>query len=290
MRRKKLAYLAALIVLLALSLASCGGAGDSDEEVAIDPNAIAPEPYRDQILAVEALLYKKSPPEPGDYERVAEAVLQLHKKISEADISGPALKRVNRLLYLAARADLGGTGYTLPDLKPFREDWEKVRGEVFIPADWFFSGGPEIGGAQTHLVPKADAQDVFALTRVIERLQDLIEEGRADAEELGEPEYDAEHVGFKGLRQIAEWHRWSTEWEGQISDIVGRLPEAAAWDGEPNYLLAYQDVERAIQELRFVPQGAGIWSTPFRYQWEARFSAAESSIQNAQSYLAQTNQ
>lgn len=276
------------ITLLALYLSGCGGSGD--QEAAVNPNAIDPGPYRAQIQAVESILYKESPPELFDCDRVARAMMDLHEMIVDTETNRVAVHEANRILFLSSRADIGDVGYAIPDLGPIRKEWEEVRSVVFAPADWFRTGGVEIAHAQTPPLPKADRRDVSALTRVIERLEAVIEDGRKDVEDLGEPVYSAERLGAEGRRQIAAWRQWASEWDEELDGIASRLPGQPAWSGEQNYVLAYQDVGGALHQLRLVPVGVGIWETPFRYQWDMRFSSAESCLGRARQYLENTHQ
>ena len=131
-------------------------------------------------------------------------------------------------------------------------------------------------------------QRVYELTRVIERIEKLVEGGRERCDELGEPEYSVEAPGFAGRAQINRWHQWARVWNDDIDDVAGFLPPTSAWDGEPDFAMAHQEIDRAIHELRRVPHSAGVWPTPFRHLWDRRFASAERSLQTARDYLAST--
>jgi hypothetical protein len=284
---KRLIFPAAVILVLMAGVTGCRVSGD-DEDAAGGPNASDPAGYRAQIEVVEDLLYMESPSRLDDYDRIARAMLNLHQKIRDTETNHFALNNANALLFLASRAEGSDAGYSLPNLAPVRKEWEELRSSVFRPADWFRAGGDDVVQAQTPPVPTADVQDVFALTRVIGRLEKLIEDAREEVEELGEPVYNAELISWEGEVQIAKWRKWSTEWEGKLDYVASRLPAHPAWSGEQNYLMAYQDVDHAFHQLRIVPVGVGIWATPFQYQWEQRFSAAADYLAGARRYLEST--
>ena len=127
-----------------------------------------------------------------------------------------------------------------------------------------------------------------ALTCVIERLERQVDAGLVEAKEMGEPVYAAERIGWEGEVQIAAWRKWGTAWDARLDNVAGLLPPPPSWSGEQNYLMAYQEVDRAFHQLRIVPVGVGIWATPFQYQWEARFAAAGKHLENSRAYLAKT--
>ena len=279
-----LARLGAAALMAASVAAGCtGGSGD---EAASHPNAIDPTPYRAEIESLERVLYKHSPPDYGDGDLAASMLMRLYTKVSER-VANPMVRgRVDEILFLASYADIGESGYSLPDLKPMRERWERIRAEVFTPADWFASGGGDIDAAQLRPVPTVTEQQVYELSRVIERIEVLVEGGRDRCDELGEPEYSVEAPGLAGRAQINRWHQWGRVWSDDIDAVAAFLPPAPAWDGEPDFVMAYQEIERAIHELRLVPHGAGIWPTPFRHLWDQRFASAERSVQMARDCLA----
>jgi hypothetical protein len=213
---------------------------------------------------------------------------RLHLRVS-ADVTHPMRRgRVDEILYLASRADMTGGGYALPDLRPIRNDWERIRADVFAPADWFQSGGADVDAAQRRPVPTVTDQQVYELTRVIERLEELIADGRDDCDDLGEPQYNLEAPGLAGRAQIARWNIWAREWSDDIDHVAGFLPRPPPWDGEQNFAMAYQEIDRAVGDLRLVPHGAGAWPTPFRYNWEQRFTSATHFLNDARNHLYNT--
>lgn len=271
---------------LALAATAAGCAGGSGEEAASRRNLIDPAPYRAEIETLERVLYKTSPPGYGDYDLVASMLVRLYERVSEGVASPMGRGLVDEILFLASHADIGESGYAFPDLKPMRDRWEKIRSELFVDADWFAAGGSGIDAAQQRPVPTVTDQQVYELTRVIERIEKLVEDGRERCDELGEPEYSIEAPGLAGRTQINKWHQWARVWSDDIDHVAGFLPRAPAWDGEPDFAMAYQEIGRASNELRLVPHGAGAWPTPFRHLWEQRFATAERSLRTARDYLA----
>jgi hypothetical protein len=280
-----LAVVAAAAALCAVVVGCSGGSGGG---ASAHSGVLDPSPFRAEIEALERKLYQDSPPQYGDYDAVASMLVRLHVKVSSGVANPVVRSRVDEILFLSSYTDAGESGYTIPDLKSLRDRWEKIRADVFVPAEWFAAGGPTVDAAQRRAEPKADAQQTYELTRVIERLEDLIDNGRDDCDDLGEPEYSIEAPGLRGRAQIAAWNKWAREWEAALDHAAGFLPPQPAWTGEQNYSMAYQEVGAAIHELRLVPHGAGAWPTPFSYQWEQRFNSAQNALQEARSHLSRT--
>jgi hypothetical protein len=96
------------------------------------------EAHREAIRAVEAVLYRATPPELGDGDRVADALVRLAEEIAPPDAPYVARRRALRLYALTGLASgMGDAGYALPDLGPLRTEWEKERDALFEPAPWF---------------------------------------------------------------------------------------------------------------------------------------------------------
>ena len=283
MRTFSIRLATAVLMVAATTIGCAAGSGD---DAASRAGRINPTPFRAEIEALERVLYKTSPPDYGDAEAAASLLRRLHERVS-GEAANPVIRgRVDEILFLASLADGGDTGYALPDLGPTRERWEQIRAAVFAPADWFASGGDEIVSAQTRPAPTVTLQEVHELTLVIGRIERLVADGRRQCDELGEPQYSIEAPGAAGRAQIEGWRRWAREWDDAVNGVAAHLPPAPAWDGEPNYAVAYQEIERAIRELRLVPGGAGDWPTPFRYSWEQRFTAAGRALRAARESLS----
>lgn len=123
----------------------------------------------------------------------------------------------------------------------------------------------------------ADALDAFVLSDlqfVIDELRALIADGRERCDALGEPAYEPGLGGREAERRVAAWRAFAAEWNARLDDAGASLPGAPDLDDQPEASLAYQDIGRAIQELRLVPVGAGEWPTPFESLWSSRFDTA----------------
>lgn len=244
--------------------------------------------YRAEILAVEAVLYKASPASLDDFTRMAAAMTDLYESIQARETHLIKKDAANRILFLTARADAGSdVGYALPNFADIRADWESTRFDVFGEADWFHRAGDALVVAQTPKVPKPDAGEVYELVRVIERLEDILAEGQDECDDLGEPEYDPERMDSRGHSQVAGWDQFYRDWDEQLNQIADRLPPQPSWSGDQDHVTAYQEVNQAFGELRLVAVGAGMWPTPFRYQWEQRFDAAEAHLAEARKRLGE---
>lgn len=233
------------------------------------------EAHREAIRAVESVLYRSTPPELGDGDRIAGALTRLASELAPADAPYLARRRALRLYDLIGLASgMGDAGYALPDLGLLRAEWEKQRDALFAPAPWFGQSGAPLVAAQTRQPAPVDPQEVTRLRHTVRRLERLADAGEAEVRALGEPDYALEAPGAAGRAQIERWNAWARSWDARVDDALRELPPAPRADAELALVLAHQNTSRAVNELRLVPQGAGDWPTPFRYQWESRFSAA----------------
>jgi hypothetical protein len=133
-----------------------------------------------------------------------------------------------------------------------------------------------------------EAIDPFVLSDlqfVMQNVRGLVAEGRERCAELGEPSYEPGDPGQAGRRHVAAWNRFSQEWNEDLTEAAASLPAPPDWDAQPEAALAYQDIGRAIQELRLVPVGTGEWSTPFESLWSSRFDIAEALLASASRQL-----
>ncbi|MEX2208152.1 MAG: hypothetical protein WEF50_18150 [Myxococcota bacterium] len=243
------------------------------------------ERQREAIRAVEVVLYRTSPPELGDGDRVADALTRLAEELAPPDAPYRARRRALRLYELIALASgMDDVGYALPDLDLLRAEWEKQRDSLFAPAPWFGRSGAV--DAQTKRPAIVDPRDVTRLRHTVRRLEQLANAGEQEARELGEPAYDSAAPGAAGRVQIERWNAWARRWNERIDDALRELPPPPPFDAELALVLAHQNTSRAAHELRLVPIGVGDWQTPFQYSWESRFRAARDLLEEQRAALA----
>jgi hypothetical protein len=130
-------------------------------------------------------------------------------------------------------------------------------------------------------IPAIDPFVVSDLQFVIQNTKALIDHGRRRCAELGEPGYEPGYEDADGRAQIDAWRSFQREWDDALNEIASDLPQAPGWDENPDAVAAYQDIARALQELRFVPVGTGDWATPFASMWTGRFDAADTLLDGA---------
>jgi hypothetical protein len=274
-----------VVALTQLPMAGCSG-GSSSSHAAAEFDA---ETYRGEIEAVEAILYKTAPPDYSDESRAAAAIADLFDAISAGETNRLKRERAATLMFLSARADAAGDGgYAAPDLRATRDAWEKTRLELFGAADWFRSSSPGLATAQTRVVPTPSEGQLYELTRMMDRIDDLIRDGSRECADLGEPDYEPGYEGAEGRAQIGRWRRFARDWDDKLDYAASFMPAQPPFDGDSDFLFAYQDVGYALSELRLVAVGTGDWATPFDYQWQQRFESARAHVVSARARLSGT--
>jgi hypothetical protein len=248
---------------------------------------LSAEPHREAISRVESVLYRRTPPEFGDGDRVSDALTQLAEELAGGDGTYLARQRVIRLYDLIGQASgMDDAGYALPDLGALRVEWEKQRDALFAPAPWFGRSDAPLVSVQTPRPAVVDPRDVARLRHTVRRLEQLADAGEREVRELGEPGYEIEAPGAGGRAQIESWNAWARRWDARVDDALRELPAPPPIDAELALVLAHQNTSRAAQELRQVPTGAGDWPTPFAYQWESRFRTARQLLDEQRAALA----
>jgi hypothetical protein len=223
------------------------------------PERLDAEVYRESIRAIEIVLYRSTPPDVGDGDRVSDALLRLAEALAPPGAAFPARQRALRLYQLIGLASgMGDAGYALPGLALFRGAWERQRDSLFAPAPWFARSDAPLTPEQT---PRPAAVD---------------------------PVCDLEAQNAADRAQIERWNSWARSWSARLDDALRELPPAPPLDAELALVLAHQNTAQAANELRLVPQGAGDWPTPFRQQWESRFNIARRLLAERRAALANT--
>jgi hypothetical protein len=276
---------AALFLALLVTLWAIAASIGFERTYAVD--LLDAEAHRESIRAVEIVLYRSTPAELGDGDRVADALLRLAAALAPPDAAFPVRQRALRLYDLISLASaMGDAGYALPDLASLRPEWEKQRDALFTPAPWFGRTDAPLVAAQTPRPVAVDPAQVTRLRHTVRRLEALANTGEAEVRELGEPQYNIEAPGVSGRGQIARWNIWARRWDARLDDALRELGPRPSSDAELELVLAHQNTSQAANELRLVPQGVGDWPTPFRHQWESRFNAARRLLAERRAALA----
>jgi hypothetical protein len=251
-----------------------------------------PGPHRDALERVESVLYRRGPADYGDAGAVESAALGLAQEVMEA---GGLVARRGGMEIMAFASRVGAAhdvGYAMPDLVRMRRDWETVRDRVFRPASWMRTAAPDLDRIQDPPPPPVDPRSRDALADATRELERLMARAHRDVERLGEPRYSMDLPGRGDGGQIRAWHEWGERWRRELlaaTEPVRSLSPEPHPSRQPLLFEARRSVEEAAGILRRIPDGAGMWPTPFRPAWEARFRSAAASLARARSLLAQVD-
>jgi len=276
-----------ILCMLCLLATGCGlGTDDGTEGISNDKFALDPDRYRNEIETVEQILYGESPHSISNYDRISGAIFQLGSRALEAEDHPLRKEKARLIMSLASHSSMvSETGYGLRDMGFLRSGWEDVRQQVFQPVDWFETTKKGSATSPSPHSPPVSMGEVKSFQLVLDRVEILIEKGRWEVEELGEPIYELEQIGPEGLEQIQRWQRWSREWSERLEASLTGLSVTSPGADESDLFYAHQSLERAVQNLRTVPMGSDSWPTPHRYLWEQRFATAERAIAEARAHL-----
>jgi hypothetical protein len=264
----------AICTVFALMLAACqGSSGDQDRSVAGD--AIDPTAYRAEIQSLENSIYQA---ELDDNARDAISI-----KLS--DLAGKIALEDGALvmIYSIEMRELGAFAKVGREENFVRENWERIRVGVFEDAVWYrWRNAPNRPKSASRTRFDSDHNIHRDFDRVLRKLDDMVAHGRKDAERMGEPEsltrdyFDNDYPDL-----VAVWNDWADDWEHKLAWLEDDLPDRPTNQESAALYFAHRDLENAIRELRAVPTGRGQWKTPFRSQWDNRFTRAEQHLANA---------
>lgn len=250
---------------------------------------IDPEPHRRAVERIEAVLYRRSPGGFGDADAAEGGSQRLANDLLRTDRLRGRRAGLELLAFasrIGARTDTGYVQIPLPEL---RHEWETVRSRVFRPAPWMRTADAELDRIQDPPPPPPDPRTTQVLADAARDLERLLARAERDVERLGEPVYDPDLPGRGDRGQIRAWYRWGERWR---EDLLHALASARALDPaphpgrQPHQAAALRSLEEAAEMLRRVPDGAGMWPTPFRPSWQARFRAARAALAEARARLA----
>ncbi|UCD24198.1 MAG: hypothetical protein JSW51_14415 [Gemmatimonadota bacterium] len=288
--------IAALVVLALVlpKLMSNREAGGDSSQPAVDPvdeaptaNKLDPNPYRTHITQLEQQLYLEQPGGFDDAGQVAALARDLSLAVRGDGRDLARLKAWGELFNYAGEVDAqADVGYTTANLPQLRTRWEQVRDEVFVRADWFRGSSAALTRSQTRAAPVAAPHTVRGLRDAVTQLEAMIRIGKTEALAIPEAGVDAALNTSEARQAEQRWRRWTDSWLRQLDGVVQYMPSQPGPNADVNVSMAYQELSRAISELRFVTQTAASTTTiPFKYEREGRFDAASRYLEQVRVYL-----
>lgn len=198
-----------------------------------------PEPFRGAIESFETALFRTPIDETEDLLIVG------------ADISSSASYLSSRILEAEPTAGLTaadliarlGQGIStdqvaMSDVDRARIQWLRIRKRRLQSADWFLD--------PSQATTADDSTSVAAYSNIASDLRSLVDDGLAEAQLLNDPTLPAtgENSGLE------RWRVFSRDWRRQIDTVAGRMPSRPGADANSGLLLAIQDLERALTQIR----------------------------------------
>ena len=251
------------------------------------PARVDPTPYRAEIEALEAVLYRTSEVERGDAERAGAAARELGDRlVRDLDrVAGSqALLRLGAFaMNVESSAD---AGYALPDLSGPRRDGERLRGELFERAPWWRRAGPALASAQRPPPPRADVLDVQALERFASSLAPLVAAGRREMLAFGEPWVDVAEGSAAEARLTRDWQEFAKTWDARVTRACGKVPARPGFDDDLHVVMAHQLLGDACHKLRVATVSAGDAAVPMKSWRKGSLDEATARIEEARAHLA----
>jgi hypothetical protein len=253
--------------------------------VAKEEGTLASAEYRAPIANLEAQLFASGPLTMEQRIQLAAAFDEMRRALESGHDSHMTKYSARELGTLASMSrglgDLGGA-----DLDRVRQNWMRIRSNTFDDASWFrFSEADPVAPAAEPIVAlsPADRATVARLKSTLDRMQSQIERGEREAGRLGEPRPD----GSVGDVVREAWRSWAAGWAAELSSLRSSLPPAPDAEAALRVRFAWDNVERALDELAKVPGSAPRGGRPpYKFEWTRNFQNARRDVDSARSWIA----
>lgn len=252
------------------------------------PEKLNPDPYRTQIMAMEKILYKRSPANWNDGDKIADQAMKLSMSVRGDRRSPKHAQAFIEICNFAQEADVvSDVGYAMPNLSELRAKWEPLRDAVFTHVSWFQGTTGWRTAVQSQSDQTDDAASIRALIRLCAEIESLISRGQQEAMAIGEAAVDAGALSPPARAEHQRWKQWCKGWLDRVQTVAEHFPERPGRDADINVIMVYQQLGQAIHDLRLVPIPAGsTTAVPRKYERERRFASASWHVQQAGEYLA----
>lgn len=187
------------------------------------PGLISAEPYKAEITALEAALYKEEPPNYQDASAVERAASDIAGKmmVSRRLRGHPGVEKVSML---AAMTGEGGLTYTSTARREWITKWEEAREGLFEKAAWFHAPlffNPEAAAAADPAKAAVDLQ------RVLGWMDRLISEARLETQVF--PKHDINLQNLKAAQEnqqhLEQWRAWAQGWQARVAEARAAMPD-----------------------------------------------------------------
>ena len=274
-----------LVTALSVLLASCG-AEKASEGIAANLRPLDPEPYRVEIQTLEAILFQKTPLEPGETVAIAAALNAVADKVGNRTTGSLHTIPVSEIKTLSRevlwRGETGNRGL-------IRRDWLRIRSSLFDEAVWFYADSGEPGTMVAKPSLAASDDPLADYTLVLEKLESFVEHGRHEIRSMGDlPRQAAADPGLYAS-QLGVWEETGSEWSDDLVIIEGELPERPSREDRTSLGSVHENLSRAIAELRQVPFKTADGQVPSITEREKRLNAAEELLRHARHTLESSN-
>jgi len=241
-----------------------------------------PTPYRQQISALEVVLYRQGSADSTIVDHISFAARRLADAVRDTE-GGMTGARAHReiLAYVDevnTRDDVAFANFDLPSV---RSRWVRLRNRLFVKAEWMVGVG-DMGHKRG--VRRADgSQPAYALSlrRYGDRLSDLIANGQGQISWMREKAVGLEEESPEAEQLKDDWVQWTGEWERLIDTVAASLPPPPAVGAPENVTVAHTALAKAVQDLRLVSMPTEDFGESFISAREQRLDTAYAEVAKA---------
>jgi hypothetical protein len=284
----------AVLILVAILLERSTGPADEGTRPSTpgeaagpaDGDLLDPDPYREQIRALEAVLYREGAADAATGSHVVYAARRLADAVHTNEAEPLATEASQEILAFAADIDQSDhVGFATLDLPAARASWAQVRGRLFVTAQWFAGLETSAGRRVVRAGPGAGGFLAANLRRLSDQVADLITAGREETAGFGEIGVDVPEPSEEAAQLRSDWADWSRDWDRRVNALATVLPPSPAAGASSELVLAHQGLANVVHALRLLPTTTSDVGIPSPRERQERFDAADSTLQQARERL-----
>jgi hypothetical protein len=288
-----LMWLVAIAVVAVLGGRAVRGVADKGEDVVAEARAtsgtIDPNQYRAEIQDVEAVVYEGEPAEYGRGMRIFEAAMVLSDALMRHRnrlIAGVFSSEV--LAYGQRMSTMEDVGYSTLDMTVVRSQWEEIRDRIFQDADWYQRSEAQVDGAESAAAVTNGLGYARALDDWAREVEALVRSASLDAMGMGELS-DVRRGSAREAQLRRSWQTAAQSWSIRLQTANRQAPMRPRMGGDPNAVMAYQQLEGASRSIEQLISSGGNSVPPKSYR-QRILDRAQQQVQQARRYLAQVQQ
>jgi hypothetical protein len=208
--------------------------------------AIDPEPFRNQLIAIEDLIYAENDPTYQDAEAIQKAVNTLTEEMRKGNRKMQT--RSFRLMTfgeaIGSEADVGIGMIPVTARDRWIRDWEKLVKAEFKQVDWLEAFIARETVSEDSLIPN--------LQGILSNLENLVNDAEGEIDDFGDIDINLRNINQgDAATKLEDWRSWAENWLLNVDNATLDLPDSL--EVPEKFRFAFMDVQFAIRRMKQLP-------------------------------------